>query len=99
MKTEILRPLLISAAVSLIAVLGGYILNEYLFREGYLCFAGAVICWLPGYLVLSAFVGGWAVIHVDPWITLAPVVSFLFWVVVCLIVRKVFLILRKRKDN
>ena len=98
MKMKILKPLFISVAVSFIVVLCGWIWSEYLFEESnkYLNFVGVVFWWLPGVMILSIFKGGWAVIHLDLWITLTPVVSFLFWIVVLLAVRKVFLVLKKK---
>ena len=59
------------------------------------------IWFAPGFLILSIFKGAWAVIHVDRLIKLTPVISFVFWFIAILGIRKGFLFLRKyfRKDG
>lgn len=98
MKMKTLKPLLICMTVSFIVVLCGWIWSEYLFKESneYLNFVGVVFWWLPGVMILSIFKGGWTVIHLDLWITLTPIVSFLFWIVLFLVVRKVLLVFKKK---
>jgi hypothetical protein len=94
MKT--LMPLLVSGIVSFILVFGGWMCSFWLKEDSFASLVTMAIWGVPGFLILSIFKGGWAVIHIDWLITLTPVVSFLFWIVVLLAVRKVFLILKKR---
>jgi hypothetical protein len=102
MKIGVLKPLLVIMAISFILVFGGWLWSEHLFgvkSNEYLNFVGAIFWWMPGVMILSVFVGGWAVIHIDRWIHLTPIISFVFWVVICWGIRKIFLILKKTKKN
>jgi len=59
----------------------------------------ATIWFIPGFLILGTFVGAWQAIHLTLWINLIPVVSFLFWVVALIAVRKCFLFLKRYKNR
>jgi hypothetical protein len=99
MNIKINRLTLISGIIAFILVFGSWMCDKWIFEgNSYLGFLFAIIWWLPGFLILSIFNGSWAVIHLDRWISLTPVISFLFWIAVLLVIRKLFIV-RDKKNN
>lgn len=91
------KPLYICAAISLLMVLGGWMWESFFYEKcNWLSFLGALIWWAPGALILGIFVEGPAIIHVDLWINLTPIVSFVFWTFVLYWIIKGFVYVRKR---
>jgi hypothetical protein len=95
-----LKSLFIIVFASFIIVFATWMCNNLFFKEdeasGFGFLLISMIWWVPGFLILGTFVGAWQVIHLTRWINLIPFVSFAFWVVLIFVLRKVYLLIKRK---
>lgn len=103
---KIIKIVFVCGLISFIAVLGSRLYDHWFYENeiggsGFMSIVILAIWWIPGALILSIFKGGWAVIHNEKLFNLVPVISFVFWFIVLLGIRKGVLFLKKyfRKDR